>query len=234
MPRATTAYASKYQRYRVWRGEYYRSETFTLEFDCKGAIPDGDTISGAVWQSLNTANVILGQSYFYDTRTTITCTAALEPGGPVKCTVTLSSGNTLTQLFIVLVNSAPWFCADTNPSSGPCHVTSDGASPALQVTKTADPSTFGAADEQITYTYTLYNTGNATLSNITANDDLLGPITLGATTLISGDSTTGTIIYTTDAGDVSNGEIINTVTVNATAVAGSLESTAQCTVLYDP
>lgn len=234
MPRATTAYASKYQRYRVWRGEYYRSETFTLEFDCKGALPAGVTISSAVWQSLNTANVIIGQAFFYDTRTTIVCTAALEPGGPVKCTVTLSNGNTLTQLFIVLVNSAPWFCADTNPSSGPCHVTADGTTVSVTLDKLGEPDTFSAAGQTILYTYTIINTGTANLSNLLLEDNVLGEVALTSTSLAAGETMVVEAEYLTTSGDVTAEEIINTATLTAEAAAGNTSAEATFTVLYVP
>ena len=52
------------------------------------------------------------------------------------------------------------------------------ASASLQLTKTADKTSASFGDN-ITYTYTITNTGNATVSNVTLVDDKLGKISLG-------------------------------------------------------
>ena len=45
------------------------------------------------------------------------------------------------------------------------------ANAALSLTKTADPTTFNAAGQTITYNYTVTNTGNVPVSGIAVTDD---------------------------------------------------------------
>ena len=81
----------------------------------------------------------------------------------------------------------------------------------IQVTKTAD-KTSASPHETITYTYTITNTGNASVDNVTLEDDKLGPISLSDTTLAPGDNVTATATYTVDISDLP-GPIVNTATV---------------------
>ncbi|MCX6673295.1 MAG: hypothetical protein NTY37_05910 [Methanothrix sp.] len=76
-------------------------------------------------------------------------------------------------------------------------------------------STTAAVGEQVTYTYTVRNTGNVTLNGLTLSDDKVGTITPGQTTLASGETTTGTGIYTVLERDLP-GPLTNIVTVAAT------------------
>ena len=94
----------------------------------------------------------------------------------------------------------------------------------IELTKTAgaladtntDGITGGLGDD-ITYTFTVTNTGNTTLTDITITDPLVtitgGPIA----TLTPGDSdsTTFTATYTITQTDIDNGSITNTATANA-------------------
>jgi uncharacterized repeat protein (TIGR01451 family) len=82
--------------------------------------------------------------------------------------------------------------------------------PSIQLVKTADVLT-AAPGQTITYTYLITNTGNVTLTGIVLNDDKLGSITLGATSLTPKLGTTGTATYTVLAGDIP--AITNTATV---------------------
>jgi hypothetical protein len=95
---------------------------------------------------------------------------------------------------------------------------------AISVTKMVN-TTSAAVGETITYTYAITNTGNDTLSPVTAVDDKLGSVTLGTTTLSPGASTSGTLTYTVVSGDLP-GPITNTVTATGTA-SGSVQVTAQ-------
>ncbi len=76
-------------------------------------------------------------------------------------------------------------------------------------------STTAAVGSQVTYTYTVRNTGNVTLTGLTLSDDKVGTITPGQTTLASGETTTGTGIYTVLERDLP-GPLTNIVTVAAT------------------
>jgi len=91
-------------------------------------------------------------------------------------------------------------------------------------------STTTAVGEQVTYTYTVRNTGNVTLSGLTLSDDKIGTITPGQTTLAAGETTTGTGIYTVLEGDLP-GPLTNIVTVTASdSLNQPVTTTATATV----
>ncbi|MDI9471229.1 MAG: InlB B-repeat-containing protein, partial [Bacillota bacterium] len=82
--------------------------------------------------------------------------------------------------------------------------------PAAEITKVADPKTF-TKPGTVTYTYTVKNTGNVTLTGLTVNDDKLGEVTLKKTTLAPGESTTGTKTYNVTQADIDAGKAIKNV-----------------------
>ncbi len=84
----------------------------------------------------------------------------------------------------------------------------------MSVTKVPSSTTAGVG-EQVTYTYTVRNTGNVTLSGLTLSDDKIGTITPGQTTLASGETTTATGTYTVLESDLP-GPLTNIVTIAAT------------------
>lgn len=219
MSRAFTGYVSRYQRSRVWSQEFYRTEKFTLIADFTGALLDGVTIESAVWQSFNNANVILGTAVAFEKKTEVECTAGLEPGSAVKVEVTLSDGSIMNQLFAVNVRSSPWFCEDTVPAQGPCHVTAIVYEPSLTVEKSAIPSVFTAEDDVIQYYYTVTNTGNVEITDVTVTDDLVDTISCPSTTLDVGETMVCTGFYTITAGDVTAGEVTNAALVIATGAS---------------
>ncbi len=83
----------------------------------------------------------------------------------------------------------------------------------IAVAKTASVGTASAGD-LITYTYHLTNTGSVSLT-VTAADDRLGPVTLGASILTPGAVTTGVLTYTVSPGDLP-GPLVNTVIATGT------------------
>ena len=102
------------------------------------------------------------------------------------------------------------------------------------MTKTADKTSGVAAGETITYTITVENTGNVTVSSLALSDVLAG-IELGAldkTTIAPGETATATATYVVKQADVDAGEIVNVVKANATAVRGEnpAEASASATV----
>ncbi|MGA7677387.1 MAG: hypothetical protein WCA51_03325, partial [Dehalococcoidia bacterium] len=75
--------------------------------------------------------------------------------------------------------------------------------------------------ETITYTYTIVNTDNVTVNNITLEDDKLGPIDLGEqTSLDAGATITATATYTVAETDLP-GPLVNTATVSGTDLDGN-------------
>ena len=64
--------------------------------------------------------------------------------------------------------------------------------PRLTVEKTASPVS-ALPGEVVTYTYVVENTGDVSLSSVSATDSALGAVTLSATTLAPGATATGTL-----------------------------------------
>ena len=83
------------------------------------------------------------------------------------------------------------------------------------------PSTeIANAGDLITYTYRITNTGSVTITDVTAQDDKLGPVTLDHTTLAPNAVAIGNLIYTVRASD-EPGPLVNQVTVAGTQPEGA-------------
>ncbi len=136
----------------------------------------------------------------------------------------------------------------------------EDAAPSLVVTKTSTDTNVGAGDT-ISYTYTVENTGNVTLSDVNLSDAHDGAgaavtptnptLTTGDPlissddgvdndydTLAPGDIVTWTASYTVVQDDINNngggdGDIDNTVTAAATPAAGTLGGTLTATESVD-
>ncbi len=105
--------------------------------------------------------------------------------------------------------------ADTDPTND-ATVTAITANPEFTFTKTASVGGTGAVGDVITYTFSVENTGNVTLDNITVTDPLLGgtPIPITPDPLAPGATGTGTATYTITQADVDAGGVTNSATVN--------------------
>ena len=123
------------------------------------------------------------------------------------------------------------------------------AGPAFTLTKLADVSTVDAANDIITYTITVTNTGNVNLTGIAVSDPMLADLDCdgvpGLPLVTSGLSIavdshidcTGTYTVTQDDIDTNGGEdgtIDNTVTASAAEVEGSLTDFAHVDILQNP
>ena len=100
--------------------------------------------------------------------------------------------------------------------------------PGLTITKTPSPTSVSAVGSVVTYTFTVKNTGNVTLTGIVVNDTQTSPagsLTSGptclATTLAPGISTTCTATYTTTQADLDNGSIADSATATGTPPSGT-------------
>jgi uncharacterized repeat protein (TIGR01451 family) len=91
--------------------------------------------------------------------------------------------------------------------------------PAIEINKDADVDTAGIGD-LITYTYTVTNTGDVTLTGVTVVDDMLGSVSIGSTVLVPGQSTSGVKTYTVLESDLP-GPIINNAIATGTPLVGS-------------
>ncbi|WP_425545924.1 DUF7507 domain-containing protein, partial [Aquimarina litoralis] len=102
---------------------------------------------------------------------------------------------------------------DGEPDNDPT-VTDLIADPELTLVKTGVASGSNVGDV-ITYTFTVTNTGNVTVSNIFIDDILTGSTNLAITpsTLAPGEQGTAQATYVITQVDINNGEVINSATV---------------------
>jgi hypothetical protein len=92
----------------------------------------------------------------------------------------------------------------------------------LSLSKSAD-LTSATVGETINYTYTISNSDNIAIENISLVDDKLGAISLTETTLAPGESVTATATYAVTISDLP-GPIVNTATATGTDRDGILVS----------
>ncbi|MFC5185842.1 DUF7507 domain-containing protein [Actinomadura harenae] len=152
----------------------------------------------------------------------VTCTATtLAPGATTNCTATYVT--TQADVDAGSINNVA--TAHGTPPTGepidspPDEVTVEAIpTPSIAVQKSAEPTTYSAAGQTITYTYHVTNTGNTTLNDVGVTDELpgLSAITCTATSLAPGASTNCTATYVTTQQDVNNGSIHNTATSHGT------------------
>ncbi|WP_347638922.1 hypothetical protein, partial [Sphaerisporangium sp. B11E5] len=122
-------------------------------------------------------------------------------------------------------------------SSPPSAVTvTIAAAPGISLLKTASPSAATTAGQTITYSYTVVNTGNETLTGVTATDTSFSGtgtppvISCPVTTLAPQDSTTCTGTYVVTQADIDAGSIVNTATASGTPPTGPAVTSAPSTV----
>jgi uncharacterized repeat protein (TIGR01451 family) len=91
-----------------------------------------------------------------------------------------------------------------------------------------DPLSVSIGDT-VTYCFNVTNTGDVTLTDITAIDDLYGPVTLATTTLGPGESTGSSLTHFVTESDIPS--LINTATVIGTDPSGgTVTDTDSCTI----
>jgi uncharacterized repeat protein (TIGR01451 family) len=163
-----------------------------------GLVNDGD------WDKLGPGDVI-----------TFTSTYTIVPGdltAPASADALLDSTATATGTYTG--NPPPVPVSATSSVSVPLHV-----APALLVSKTASPDTNVPAGTVVTYTYTVSNTGNVPISNVTLADThngVPGALTpaFQSFTTNTGSSNTGNNITLLQPGDVAVFTATYTVTQN--------------------
>lgn len=97
--------------------------------------------------------------------------------------------------------------------------------PAIALEKSADPTVVSAAGEEVTFSFTVANTGNVELSGVVVTDDLEGLSDLACTPVLGsvlapagspGDEMSCTATYTVTQDDVDRGELVNTAVARGT------------------
>jgi len=121
-PRAITAVVSRFQRTRVWRGQFVRGESFQLGINLNGALADGATIDTIIFRVLNPNSIILGAATLDDRTASVTCTAGVACGSIVKVQATASDGAVFNQMYWIQVEDLPYFQNETPPTIGPYSV----------------------------------------------------------------------------------------------------------------
>lgn len=117
--------------------------------------------------------------------------------------------------------------------------TSISPSSSLTVSKSVDTADIAAdeaiAGKRLTYTITVRNSGNSTVTGVSLADELNGASVgeLGKTTLAPGEQTTATATYSITTGDIAAGSVVNAVTANGTAPSGKSVTSNRATVRTD-
>jgi gliding motility-associated-like protein/uncharacterized repeat protein (TIGR01451 family) len=109
-------------------------------------------------------------------------------------------------------------------------------SPSIALVKTGVVGGTGAVGNVITYTFTVTNTGNTTLTNIIVNDALTNSVNLAVTpsTLAPNATGTATATYTIQQSDIDAGKVTNSATVTATTPPnGTVTDTSGSTITND-
>ncbi|MDO8473470.1 MAG: hypothetical protein Q7T05_06595, partial [Dehalococcoidia bacterium] len=199
----------------------------------KLASPTSFSAPGTVTYSYtvkNIGNVTLNPVSLVDDKAGVVTLAAtsLVPGASTTGTKTYAITQAMIDAGTPIVNTAT---ATGHPSVGPDVTATATATvtvtqtPAVTLAKTVSPNNVSVPGN-VTYSYTVTNTGNVTLTGLVLTDDKAGPITLVATTLAPGASTTGTATFAItqamiDAGTpiVNTAKVTSTQGVTATATA---------------
>lgn len=178
----------------------------------KSANPSVYTTPGQVitytYAVTNSGDVTLtGPITVADDRATVNCpnVSTLAPGASITCLATyvVTQADILNGL-VTNHATAQAFFAGLPVTSNPAQATINVAS--LALSKRANPTTYSAAGDVITYTYSVTNTGLATLGGpVMVNDDKLGTFACGpAANLLPGASVTCTRTYVIQPGDLGN------------------------------
>ncbi len=159
-----------------------------------------------------------------DKQPTVSCpTGSLAPGASITCT----SLHTITQDDInagSIDNTASASGSDVTSNSVTVTVTAV-KSPALTLVKSANPTSYNAVDQVITYTYIITNSGNTTLAGpFTVTDNPQGTISCGTGPLAPGATTSCTSTHTITQADINAGSITNTATAFGNGVTSSVVS----------
>jgi uncharacterized repeat protein (TIGR01451 family) len=180
----------------------------------------------------NTGNVALHGIQVLDPGRAVSCTVTdLDPGASTSCTAAYTITDADFEAGSLAVSAIASGSGQGTGCGGNTTITTMSFVQLnlnrilkVSITKTGEPATYTQAGQQITYTYTITNTGNSDIADpVFVQDDRIdvacpdsaGGLAMGASLVCSG-------IYTVTDADVKAGSVTNT----ASAVAG--------TVLSDP
>jgi len=202
--------------------ELVKSGTYD-DYNDDGVYNAGDKIN-YTFTVTNTGNVTL-------TNITVTDPVVTVVGGPIASLASGASDSTTFTAVYTLTKADIDAGSFTNTATATGHfgqtsvsdTDSDTqlltASPAIELVKSGtyddynDDGVYNAGDK-INYTFTVTNTGNVTLANITVTDPVVTVVGGPIASLVSGasDSTTFTAVYTLTQADIDAGSFTNTAT----------------------
>jgi uncharacterized repeat protein (TIGR01451 family) len=193
-------------------------------FPTRYAAP-GETVTYS-YLVVNTGNVALHDITVTDNAITgpVGCPAStLDPGDSTTC----HAVHTITSADVTSGHITNVGTVTGQPPTGPA-VTGKSTEtveaihrPGLQVGKSASPTRYRGAGEAVAFRYTVTNTGNVPLHDITVSDDkITGPVGCPGTVLDPGDSMTCHATYVTTATDVTVGYVTNVATVTGRPPTG--------------
>ncbi len=204
-------------------------QTATLELDKEGTLATGtdgatpgDVIS-YTFDVTNTGNVTLTGITVTDPLpglSAISCPATtLAVGASMTCTATyaitqadINAGQVQNTATADSTQSGPDSDSNIEPIAQAASINIDKEGTLAEGTDGADP------DDVISYTFTVTNTGNVTLTGITVTDPLTGLSAIdceGVTTLAPGASMECTATYSITQADIDAGEVENTATADS-------------------
>jgi uncharacterized repeat protein (TIGR01451 family) len=189
----------------------------TKEADTEGPVAAGDVIT-YTFTVENTGTVTVPTATIVDALPNLVWVTGPDVG-PIApgASVTGEATYTVTADDVAaggVTNSATVTCEEPcviDPVP-PSEITIPGADPGLTIVKEADPIGGIVADDTITYTFTVENTGNTTLEDVTITDTLAGLTWVtgpNVGTLAPGDIVTGEATYVVTQDDVDNGGVTN-------------------------
>src|SRR3990172_2991241 len=143
--------------------------------------------------------------------------ASLAVGAETTCTGTYP----ITQADLdagTVTNQATGYANGSPSVNSPTEIIYAAATPTLNLSKSASPIAASSAGTNITYTYTLGNTGNVTLiSPYTVADNKIAGVNCSgaASPLAPGATTTCTASYSITDADINNGSVVNQAVASA-------------------
>ncbi|WP_412741737.1 hypothetical protein [Krasilnikovia sp. MM14-A1004] len=180
----------------------------------------------------NSGNVTLTGVTVDDPRlSAVTCPGgALTPGATVTCTATYTVAQADVDAGVVHNEAVATGTPPTGPDidSPPAQDDIDtvAATPSIGLTKTGDlqdANGTGTADlgETVRYTYTVTNTGNVTLTDVTVTDDPIGTLACPVTVLAPRASVVCHALYRVTQRNMDSGAVYNTAIAQGSAPAGA-------------
>ncbi|MFD6816382.1 hypothetical protein ACFWCH_05675 [Microbacterium sp. NPDC060132] len=204
-----------------------------VDVNADGLTDEGDTIA-YTFTVTNTGTVTLTDVAVDDPKVgTVTCdVTTLAPGAVATCTAAPYTITAADETAGEVANTAT--AAATDPGGDPAPTADDStttpvvaSAAALTIDKVAgapvdvDGNGITNAGDTIAYTFTVTNTGNVAVSEITVDDPKVGAVTCDVTTLAPGAVANCTAApYVITAADETAGEVANTATATGTEPGG--------------